>query len=89
MRNAKFNTKEEYLAYRSEWRAEYKQLSQNIRALKAETRKSCHNITWEEALKLWKLKKKATEMLTERKESKIESQRQYLAAHAVETTVTI
>ena len=31
MRNPKFNTKEEYLQYRKDWKAEYKQLSQIIR----------------------------------------------------------
>lgn len=34
MRNPKFNSKEEYLAYRSEWKAEYKQLSKDIRDIK-------------------------------------------------------
>jgi hypothetical protein len=34
MKNIEFKTKEEYLAYRSEWKAEYKQLSQDIRDLK-------------------------------------------------------
>jgi len=29
-----FNTKEEYLAYRSEWKAQYKELSQQIRDYK-------------------------------------------------------
>lgn len=90
MKNAKFNTKKEYLAYRSEWKAEYKKLSQQIREFKAEVRGvSCRNITWQEALRLWKMKKKATEMLIERKESKIEAQRQYLAAQAVETVAAI
>ena len=34
MRNIKFSTKEEYLVYRSEWKAEYKTLSQQIRDFK-------------------------------------------------------
>ncbi len=34
MRNQNFKTKEEYLQYRKEWKAEYKQLSENIRLLK-------------------------------------------------------
>lgn len=34
MKYNEFKTKEEYLAYRSEWKAEYKQLSQDIRDLK-------------------------------------------------------
>lgn len=32
--NTKFTNKETYLAYRSNWKAEYKQLSQDIRDLK-------------------------------------------------------
>lgn len=32
--NTKFTNKQEYLAYRSEWKAQYKQLSQDIRDLK-------------------------------------------------------
>ena len=31
MRNSQFKTKEEYLQYRKDWKAEYKQLSQTIR----------------------------------------------------------
>ncbi len=34
MRNQNFNSKETYLAYRSAWKAEYQQLSQDIRDLK-------------------------------------------------------
>ena len=34
MRNAEFKTKEEYLQYRKDWKAEYKELSQTIREKK-------------------------------------------------------
>ena len=34
MKNIMFNSKETYLAYRSAWKAEYKQLSAEIRALR-------------------------------------------------------
>ena len=78
MRNKKFTNKETYLAYRSEWKAEYKKLSQKIREFKDDVRG--RNITWEEALKLYKLKRKATDMLEELKEAKVESQRQCLAS---------
>lgn len=72
-----FTNKETYLAYRSNWKAEYKTLSQEIRALKAQMRESGHQITWTEFSALAKLKAKATAMIEERKESKVEAQRQY------------
>jgi hypothetical protein len=72
-----FTNKETYLAYRSEWKANYKALTQGIRNLKAEMRESGHQITWTEFSQLSKLKAKATAMLEERKESKVEAQRQY------------
>ncbi len=71
-----FTNKEEYLDYRSNWKSKYKELSQKIRDLKAEVRESGHQITWSEFSALRKLKDKATAMLEERKESKVEAQRQ-------------
>lgn len=76
----KFTNKETYLAYRSNWKSEYNELSKQIRVLKAETRESGHQITCSEFYELYKLKQKATAMLEERKASKVEAQRQYLAA---------
>jgi hypothetical protein len=80
-----FTNKETYLAYRSNWKAEYKTLSQEIRALKAQMRESGHQITWTEFSQLMKLKAKAQAMLEERIESKAEAQRQYWLSkgHAV------
>lgn len=82
MRNTSFNSKETYLAYRSEWKAEYTQLSKEIRALKAEIRQPDRKISWEEARDLRKLKDTATAMIEERKASKVEAQRQYLESKA-------
>lgn len=45
--------------------------------LKATMRESGHQITWTEASKLQKLKATATAMIEERKDSKVEAQRQY------------
>jgi hypothetical protein len=80
-----FTNKETYLAYRSNWKAEYKTLSQEIRALKTQMRESGHKITWTEFSQLMKLKAKAQSMLEERAESKVEAQRQYWLSkgHAV------
>ena len=72
-----FTSKETYLAYRSDWKAKYNELTQEIRMLKATMRESGHQITWTEASKLQKLKATATAMIEERKDSKVEAQRQY------------
>lgn len=82
-----FTNKETYLAYRSNWKAEYKTLSQEIRTLKAQVRESGHQITWTEFSQLYKLKAKATAMLEERKEAKAEAQRQYLQSKEQAVTV--
>ncbi len=76
----KFTNKETYLAYRSNWKTEYNTLSKQIHTLKANVRESGHQITWQEFRDLYNLKAKATAMLEERKASKVEAQRQYLAA---------
>lgn len=99
--NTKFTTKQEYLTYRSNWKAQYKQLSQDIRDLKfcrafpqanrfndpknveryREIEKRLFNnantcVEW----KLEQARSKATQMLEELKEAKVEAQRQYLHA---------
>ena len=76
MRNNKFNSKETYLAYRSEWKSEYNTLSQTIRDNKH---------TWTH----YRLKKQATAMLEELHLSKAEAQRQYLAAKAQKEQLAI
>ena len=94
--NIKFTNKEEYLAYRSNWKAQYKELSQQIRDAKF-----CHwfhSLKREDRIKsaqahydsissvacdwysIYKMKKQATAMLEELKEAKVEAQRQYLAS---------
>jgi hypothetical protein len=92
-----FTNKQEYLAYRSNWKAQYKELSQQIRDYKFcrwfVSLKNPARITPEleeqfkkivakhgnRAYYVYPLKRKATSMLQELKESKIEAQRQYLA----------
>ena len=77
----KFTNKETYLAYRSEWKANYKNLSQEIRALKVEINETQRAKGYAGSMQyqLLKLRKQATAMIEERKESKVEAQRQYLA----------
>jgi hypothetical protein len=120
----KFNSKATYLAYITQWKVDYKQLSITLRLLKLVARESSrahyrarveldvisedayygkwkevHTLSsqylneskaYHESLKLYpkganffdvkRLKERATTMLKERKESKLEAQRQYLAA---------
>lgn len=106
MKNITFNSKETYLAYRSAWKAEYKNLSAEIRTLRLADRFCNRKIFGHRALtdaeerclaegvKLCgpgsmafnrlNRSKRATEMLTELKEAKLEAQRQYLARKEAE-----
>jgi len=80
--NTSFNSKETYLAYRSEWKANYKNLSQEIRETKLairDTQRAKGNAGWMQ-YSLIKDRAKATAMLEELKLAKAEAQRQYLAA---------
>jgi len=96
-----FNSKETYLAYRSAWKAEYKNLSAEIRTLRLaegyRQRKEFAHLPLkpnEEAClaaasaisgdgsllhRREVRSKRATHMLSELKEAKLEAQRQYLA----------
>ena len=65
--NTKFTNKEEYLAYRSAWKADYEKLSNEIRE-------------WKHTYRYNGLRDKATAALEERKWSKVEANRQYLEA---------
>jgi hypothetical protein len=84
--NTSFNSKETYLAYRSEWKANYKNLSQEIRELRNEIKETqrAKGYTGSMQYTLFKLRAKATAMIEERKASKVEAQRQYLAAQESE-----
>ena len=79
MTNIKFNSKETYLAYRSNWKAEYKLLSEEIREWKLDIRNT-HCPSSYQYSGLREYKDKATLMLMELKESKQEAQRQYIQA---------
>ena len=75
-----FTNKEEYLAYRSAWKDEYKELSRTIRELKADIRdiqRDGKNAgTYQYARN--RDRKAARTMLDDLKFSKMEAQRQYL-----------
>lgn len=86
--NKWFNNKEEYLAWRAEWRAQYAQLTQDIREHKLQ-RKDRDPATRSSAqYYCWSCRKEATALLELRKKSKIEAQRQYLAAKAAPVTAS-
>lgn len=77
-----FNNKETYLAYRSNWKANYKSLSQQIRELNRDIKETQQEKGYAgnmQYLKL-KLRAQATAALEELKAAKQEAQRQYQAA---------
>lgn len=77
-----FNSKETYLANRSNWKAQYKQLSQQIRELNNDIKDAQRHREYAGVMQYRKLnlRKQATFMIEELKSAKVESQRQYLAA---------
>ena len=72
-----FNSKETYLAYRSNWKAEYKQLSQTIR--------DCKFCRWFESLKN---PDRITPELTEKYKSKLNSATQSYYIHSLKAQAT-
>jgi hypothetical protein len=85
-----FNSKATYLTWRSQWKADYKALSQTIREHKAD-RKYDSSASPESNLmrqsgaqcRLYVCRRKAAASLEALKLAKQEAQRQYQAAHAV------
>ena len=77
-----FTNKTEYLAWRQQWKAEYKNLSNQIRLLKASIREGMRNRCYVGGLQneLRDLRAEATQMIELRKQSKIEAQKQYVAS---------
>jgi hypothetical protein len=74
----KFNSRETYLEYRANWKAKYANLSQEIRDLKRIRAKGGDCAAEQSSLHY--LRKDATAMLNELKESKLESGRQWAAS---------
>ena len=79
----KFTNKETYLAYRSNWKAEYKTLSKQIHDIKHDrwlkSRAQSYQGFGELNYKIRGMEQKATNLLEELKLAKAESNRQYLA----------
>ena len=75
-----FNTKEDYLTYRKEWKILYKTLSQEIRDTKNLVKNGMRNgdYMYREQWKREGLRSKATVMLVELSEAKENAQASYL-----------
>ena len=75
-----FTNKETYLAYRSEWKANYKTLSHKIQRLKNEIKETQRANGYAGSMQYNLLRQRAfaTTMIEGRKESKVEAQRQYV-----------
>lgn len=73
----KFANKQEYLTWRAEWRASYKELSQKIREAKLDNKKL--NRAGKSSLCLIYYKNDATKMIEDRKLSKEKAEEQYQA----------
>ena len=92
MKPLPFTTKAEYIAWRTEWRANYAALSIQIREWKTKRKgkiaplassAKTYYCASEQSLaqcQCWILRKKAQQMLEDRKQSKVQAQSQYLAA---------
>lgn len=79
-----FNSKETYLAYRSKWKAQYKELSQQIRETKHDIKEAMRAKEYAGRMQysLLKMRAQATAMLEELKLAKLEAQRQYRESRA-------
>jgi ferredoxin-thioredoxin reductase catalytic subunit len=80
--NKWFKNKEEYLAWRAAWRAEYQALSESIREQKCNRKDRDPAIRSSAQCFCWRYRQEAAALLETRKRSKLEAQRQYLAAKA-------
>jgi hypothetical protein len=79
-----FTNKETYLAYRAEWKAQYKQLSAEIRKAKLDLKTAQREGTasWRHFRACSDGKARAREMLDQLRDAKIEAQRQWLEQKA-------
>jgi 23S rRNA A2030 N6-methylase RlmJ len=84
MKTFEFNSKATYLAYRSNWTAQYNNLSNQIRELSNDIKETQRANGYAGSMQYQKLKLRAqaTAMIEELKEAKMEAQRQYLASKA-------
>lgn len=81
-----FTSRDTYVAYRAAWKAEYKQLSQDIRREKLEVKEAHRSggLGYTLSSSIRRHQARATDMLAELMDAKIEAQRQYVAEHTGE-----
>ena len=73
-----FTTKAQYLVWRTTWKENYAALTQEIRKAKIQRKDKDALMRGGAQYTCWRLRQQATEMLEQRKQSKIEAQRQYV-----------
>lgn len=83
-----FTSRDGYLDYRAAWKAEYKQLSKDIRKAKLDHKAAQREGRYVSHWTLRDMQERAFRMLAERAASKVEAQRQYLAARTPEGEVS-
>lgn len=81
-----FTNRAEYLEYRRQWKANYKELSQNIRSMKERMKDEAKKGNEDAAAICQRereiLRKQARRALEQLAEAKVEAQRQYMASKA-------
>lgn len=77
---AGFTDRASYLTWRTAWKENYRQLTQDIRDAKKERKNPDASCRASAQYSCWRLRAQATAMLEQRKASKIEAQKQYLAS---------
>jgi hypothetical protein len=82
-----FNSRDEYLAWRTEWRAIYAEVSEDIRTLRLVTKDGCRNpvISWDAKKQEWQRTRPWTDAEAKRQEraksSIVNSQEAHRAGH--------
>lgn len=79
-----FTDKPTYLAWRTAWKENYRELAAEIREYKATRKSTDAGLRSQAQYQCWRLRQEAAEMLEQRKQSKIEAQRQYIASRCLQ-----
>ena len=82
-----FNSRETYLSAVASWKADYAQITLDIRRKKIEVKEANRKRepTWKHLLQLSSYRQTASSLLEERAQGKIEAQRQYLELLSAKT----
>lgn len=88
MNTLPFTDKSSYFTWRAHWCINYAALSERIRELKAQRKDRDATIRSVAQHQAWACRKRAQQMLEERKQSKVQAQAQYRAAKATAAQAT-